>query len=351
MAVTLGVKREFEFTGTDSSGDPSLFPRDICNFVFIDASGFSQNTIDRKSERYLAFPQLVNINNNIIIMYSNSDSHAQGSQQWIAVSTDQGQTWTTQAFELPSGNDTSLINSALVDGQSITLKAWTFVKSAGVTTYVVNSTVIAAGETWALWSQPKLVGSLWMRTGYASGKTAMFSSPDKLSWTYVSTMFDTAGRYYTESDFVIRDDNLFYAVVREDFGANNPVYQSTSTDGITWTSPTLVTGVSGRQPSLLKLSNGEVILGLGKRSDTTGYSAAGYSSFGVKTTGIHVWKANSTTTTWGFPFKVESMYSTDGGQPCVTLLNNGQLGVAYYSRKSVKGLPSIGWATFKDIIL
>ena len=151
----------------------------------------------------------------------------------------------------------------------------------------VQSTVSFGGNTYALWSKAitGAGGVLW-RTGYAlvSGvtQTALFqSSDDGVTWTGVSVMFAGAGKFYSEADIVNLDGSNWIALVREDLSSSlfNSVYYSTSSDdGVTWDTPVLLDPlkVNGRQPNLIKTTDGTIIFSSGDRkSGSSGYASNG----------------------------------------------------------------------------
>ncbi len=45
MPITIGFKREYEFTGADLNGDACIFPRSISNHVFVQAFNFKTKNI------------------------------------------------------------------------------------------------------------------------------------------------------------------------------------------------------------------------------------------------------------------------------------------------------------------
>lgn len=356
MAVVIGVRRQWEYTGNDISGSPCIFPRDVRNQVFVDASGFRRKTVAKDSERYMAFPFMITINGYLLMLYSNSDSHASGTQQWASVSTDNGANWTSEMFTDGVTTNTALISSVMNNGDVVILKAWTFKKVAGVVQVFTNTHGLGpGGENYALWSRAKLISGTYYRTGYFGGKSALFKSTDQgETWQFVSVMFEGVGLQYNESDFIVKTNGDWFAVCREDIGTGNAVYQSTSTDaGATWSVPTLLNanGIAGRQPCLEKLADGSVILALGDRTGTAGYDSSGISEFGFNATGIKVWRSTNDGSTWSFSLRIEGMYSTDGGQPMVAPLPSSRIGVAYYTRRNIDVGPVVAFASFAPEVL
>lgn len=308
MTVTVSVKKEFEFIVTDSEGNPSIIPRDFSNPICAEVFNYKTNLVDDSlPDNYLAFPFVIKIGTSLVGIYSDSDAHASGSNgQWMIRSDDNGNSWSRVLFfdaENPSIYNTSLLVGLLGNGDTATFKIWTVKNTSGVFSVSQTSTVSYGGNTYALWSRPITgpSGVLW-RTGYAlvSGvtQTALFSSSDGgITWTGVSVIFADPTKYYSEADIVKLNDTTWMAIVREDStsSAYNSLYYSISTnDGSSWGSPVLFTQtkVNGRQPNLIKITNGDIILSTGDRkTGSSGYSPDGTVTSSVyDTTGITVYK-------------------------------------------------------------
>jgi hypothetical protein len=306
MTITVSLKREFEMIGTDPGGDPCIFPRDTANSIFVDAFDFKTKIIDdTQPDRYLAFPFVVKVGASLVGIFSESDSHASGSSQWMIRSDDDGATWSRVLFfdnAVPGVYNTSLLQSLLAVGQSVVLKVWTIKNNAGVLTVTVQNTASFGGNTYPLWSKaiPGPGGVLW-RTGYglvgAATETALFQSVDGgVTWTYVSTIFADPTKFFSEADVVNLDGTNWMAMVREDTSSSvyNSVYYSISTDnGVTWGIPVSLdpTKVNGRQPNLIKTTDGTIIFSSGDRkSGATGYSPDGtIVPYVYDTTGVTVY--------------------------------------------------------------
>jgi hypothetical protein len=291
MPISIAVKREFELIGTDPGGDPCIFPRDPSNPIFTDAFSFKTKIIDdSQPTRYLAFPFVVKINTSLVGIFSESDSHASGSSQWMIRSDDDGATWNKVLFfdaAVPGVYNTNLLTSLLAVGDSVVLKVWTVKNVAGTLTVTVQSTGTLGGDTYALWSKaiPGAGGNLW-RTGYGTvaGKTqtALFQSADGgVTWTGVSVMFADVTKNYSEADIVNLDGSNWLSLAREDLSSSayNSVYYNTSTDnGVTWGTPVLLdqTKINGRQPNLIKTTDGNIVFASGDRkTGSSGYAPDG----------------------------------------------------------------------------
>lgn len=316
ITVASSGKREFEFVAYDLDNNPCLFPRVPANHVFTQAFNFTTKQVASDPVRYLAFPYVTKIGTTLIGLYSNSDSHASGSSQYMIKSTDNGLTWTSTLFYNNDTNtyDYSLLNGVLTSGSKVILKVWTITNTAGVFSSVVNSSVSYGGLSYAMWSRPITgpSGKLW-RTGYAVNgsytQTALFESSDGGdTWTGKSIIFD--GSYlFSEADVVNVGGTNWLSVCRESTAptvtGGNPLYYATSDDdGATWT----IQGqyntslVNGRQPNLTKLAAGDIILGAGVRSGTSGYGgSAGDQVRMAITTGNSIYK-NSKKTYGSNPF-------------------------------------------------
>ena len=291
MPITISIKREFELVATDPSGDPCTFPRDPSNPIFVDAFGFKTKIVDdTQPARYLAFPYVIKIGSSLVGIFSESDSHASGSDQWMIRSDDNGTTWQKVKFfddAVPGVYNTSLLTGLLGTGNSAVLKVWTVKNNAGTLDVTVQSTASFGGNTYALWSKaiPGPGGVLW-RTGYATAsgvtQTALFQSADGgVTWTGVSVMFADAAKYFSEADVVNLAGTNWLALAREDISSAtyNSIYYSTSADdGATWATPILLdpVKVNGRQPNLLKTTDGTIVLSSADRkTGSSGYAPNG----------------------------------------------------------------------------
>lgn len=354
MAVVIGVKREFEFAGNDLNGDACLFPRDPRNHVFAQAFNFKTKQIAADAAKYLAFPYIgYDDGTTIIGIYSDGESHAASDKQVMFRTDDKGETYQFADFYVTATGvyDFSLLTDVIASGDSEVFKVWTVKNTAGVFAATVNSTVAYGGLTYVLWSRARPgPGGVLYRTGYAANgsdtQTALFQSADGgLTWTGVSVMFSGAGLDFNEADIVNTSGTNWFAVCREDSGANNPLYYATSTDdGATWSAATLfaATAINGRQPNLELLSDGSIILATGDRSGSSGYGgSAGDQVSGFDTTGITIFRSTDSGSTWSFRTRVAPIFSTDGGQPYVAETDAGRIVVVYYSRRSTKTQPII----------
>jgi hypothetical protein len=305
MPINVGLKNEFDLIATDADGDPCIFPRDPSNQIFVDAFDFKTKIVDdTQPNRYLAFPFVVKVGASLIGIFSDNEAHAVGSSgQWMIRSDDNGATWEKVKFfdaAAPTIFDTSLLVGVLSTGNSVVLKIWTIKNNAGTLDVTVQSTVSFGGNTYPLWSKsiPGASGKLW-RTAYGnvSGnlETILCESSDGVvTWTGVTTIFADAGKIFTEADIVKLDGTTWYAMVREDVGDGNPVYESISEDdGATWSSPALIptAQINGRQPNLIKTTDGSIIFSSGDRSGSSSYASDGsLVPFLVNTTGITVYR-------------------------------------------------------------
>lgn len=353
MPVTIGVKREYEFTGNDLNNDACIFPRDPRNHVFVQAFNFSTKKIASDPAKYLAFPFAVKLGSSIVGIYSDGDSHAASSKQIMFRSDDSGATYSTVTFydSLTLQFDLSLLTGLLAVGESVVLKVFTVKNVAGTLTPYTTSTVSYGGLSYALWSRayPATGGKLF-RTGYATNgadtNAALFESSDGgVTWAGKAVMFATATRQYSEADIVNTSGTNWLAVCREDTGASNVLYTSTSTDdGATWSVPAALatTSINGRQPNLTKLSDGSIILATGDRSGSSGYAgSAGDQVTGFDTTGITIFRSTDAGATWSFRTRTSPIYSTDGGQPHVVETTAGRIAVIHYVRITTKTQPVI----------
>jgi hypothetical protein len=306
MPTTISVKREFELIATDAGGNPCIFPRDPANPIFVNAFDFKTKIVDdTQPTRYLAFPFVVKIGASLVGIFSESDSHASGSSQYMIRSDDDGKTWSQVLFfdaAVAGVYNTTLLTSLLAVGDSVVLKVWTIKNVAGTLTVTVQSTATFGGNTYALWSKaiPGAGGNLW-RTGYGLvagvNQTALFQSTDGgVTWTGVSVMFADAAKTFNEADIVNLNGTSWLSLAREDLSSSvyNSVYYSTSVDdGVTWAAAILLTQtkVNGRQPNLIKTTNGNIVFSSSDRkTGSTGYASNGLIiPYVYDTTGITVY--------------------------------------------------------------
>lgn len=356
MSFVFGVKRDYEITGT-LNGDPCIIPKDPRNHGFVEAFGFRYGVVAKDADRYLAFPFLVKHGSYLVAIYSNSDSHAAGTSQVMIRSDDGGDTWSSVLFyDNDTGTfDTSLLDSVLAEGESIVLKVYTATKSGGSISVSTTSTVVEGADTYALWSVPKdSGGGVLYRTGYKTPltggtKVALFESSDNgITWTYKSEIASDVSLLFTEADIVNTTGTTWIAVIREDSGTGNNLYEAKSTDnGATWLPYSLLDGASGRQPNLQKTNGGAIILLTGRRSGSSGFTPDGFQvTHSAPTTGVYASRRSNDGLSWSSGIRLCPMFSTDGGQPMAQEVSNDRLLTLFYSRKSRDSKPVIGKAVY-----
>lgn len=358
MPITLGVTRDFEFTGNDLAGRACLFPRDPRNSTFVQLTNLRTKIIAADPAKYLAFPFQVTLGSSIICLHSDGDAHASSDRQIMSRSDDGGLSWTSVVFtsSLSPEFNTSLLDGLLSNGQAVCLKVWSIENDSGALVVSTVSTVSYLGVVYALWSRiiGAATGLTWYRTGYGVNGTntecALFQSTDNgKTWTFKSTIFAAAGRNYSEASIIRTSGNNLVAICREDTGTGNPLYRSTSNDdGATWTTPVAIptSVINGRQPNLLKTTNGRYILCTGDRAGVSGLGGGGEDIFGVDETGVAM-VTSADCENWGPRTMLASIYSTDGGQPMAVETTPNRVCITYYQRKAVNKQPIIA-ATILD---
>lgn len=356
MPITLGVTRTHEFTGNDLNGRNCLFPRDLRNSVFVQFVDFRTKQIAADPAKYLAFPFMIKVGSSIIGIYSDGDAHASSDRQIMFRSDDNGLTWFSTIFtEAGSGiYDTSLLTGLIPIGDSFVFKVWAVKNVAGVLTVYQVPTVIDSGLTYALWSAtiPSATAGTIYRTGYATNgsdtQCALFQSTNGgETWAFKSLMFATGGLKFSEASVIRTTGNNLVAVCREDVGASNPLYYSTSADdGATWAAPVLIatTVANGRQPNLIKTTNGRYILSTGDRAGSSGTGGGGEEIFGTDKTGISIF-TSSDCIAWGSRTMIAGTFSTDGGQPFAVETTANRACVVYYHRRGLNSQPVIASST------
>lgn len=357
MPVVVTSKREYDFTGTDLRGDPCAFPRDVRNSVFVQAFGFQTKIIDQRENQYMAFPFVIKIGTSIVGIYSDGDAHAQADRQIMFRTDNYGQTYSYVTFlEFSTGVfDFSLLTGLIPNGGTEVFKIWAVSNVGGTFSATTVSPIVYGGLSYNMWSPVRTgIDGVFYRTGYALNgsvfQSAVFQSSDKKVWTGKSVSFSNPALSLGESDIVETSSGNWLSVCREDNGAGNPLYYATSTNNMsTWSAPVAyaTTAVNGRQPFLLKMSDGSLILGSGDRTGGGGYAGSGDQVSMFDTTGVTVFKTTDTTgATWGFRTRIAPTYSTDGGQPSIVETTPGRVIAYYYSRKSIGTSPFVGSSTF-----
>lgn len=358
MPIAISLRREFELTGNDLNADPCLFPRFVSSATFVQACNFETSSVADVAGKYDAFPDPVRIGATILCLFSRGPAHAQSDSQIMARSDDNGKTWSSVIFvtdAAPTTFDTSLISGLLGDGQSIVLKTYTIKNVGGSLVVSVVSTVPYLGDNYALWSPARQASDRLLRSGYAAGKAAVFESLDGgENWSFKAMVFSESGKTYSEFDLVNTGGTNWTAVCREDSGASNPLYIARSTDDCAnWSAPAAIptTSINGRQPNLLRLSDGSLVLATGDRAGVTGVAGNGELLFGLDTTGIALVKTTDNGATWGFRTMVAGIYSTDGGQPRMVNLGGDRILCLYYAARTVREKTGVRTSSLDSVVL
>ncbi|UNY40180.1 structural protein [Pseudomonas phage vB_PcuM_ KLEP17-4] len=357
MPVTLGVTRQYEFTGNDLNNRGCLFPRDTRNSVFVQFAGVNTKQIASDPAKYLAFPFMLKLGSSIVVLYSDGDAHASSDRQIMTRSDDNGASWSSVVFfenTAPGVYNTSLLTGLLAVNEYAVFKVWAVKNVAGALTVAQVPTVVDSGVTYALWSaviNSATTGTIY-RTGYGSNGTntqcgLLQSTDGGFTWTFKSLIFSGAGLNFSEAAIIRTTGNNLVAVCREDTGASNPLYYATSADdGATWSSATLIptTTINGRQPNLIKTTNGRYILCTGDRAGTSGIGGGGEDIFGTDETGIAM-TTSADCQAWGFRTMLAGTYSSDGGQPFAVETTANRVCVVFYHRRGLNKQPVIASTT------
>ncbi|ENV10554.1 hypothetical protein F966_00318 [Acinetobacter higginsii] len=330
----------------NNSVDLCLSPQDV---------GLKKSNINNQSlkfnETYDAFPYVITYKGAIIGIYSSGVAHANSDKQVMFRSDDGGKTFRTVDFLINKNNsfNTSLLDNLLVDGDSINFKVWNIRKEKGVIKVTTINRVSVGSVIYSLWSRPVQSNNGLYRTGYGfNNKTSyvgLFESLDKgATWKFKSMIVQSDNLSFTEADIVNVSESKWIAIVRENKGRLNPLYQVTSSDnGITWSKPNLLDPaiVSGRQPNLVKLKNNTIILATGDRTGSSGYTNDGKLRLSSNTTGIKIFRSTDSGKTWSVGKRVSPIYSTDGGQPFLVDQGNNNLFITWYARQRQSSQPLI----------
>lgn len=352
IMTTLIESREFDYWVSLNSGDTALVGKYSENPDFSDAVNLRTKRI-QENGAYNAFPYAIKIGGSVVGIFSEGAEHGNSDKQ-VMFRTDDGVNFQTVDFFI---NDTgvydfSLIDDLLASGDTVVLKVWTIKKTGTTVSATTTSTVVEAGITYALWSEVVYVGGVAYRTGYSVepagevlNRVAIFSSPqtDQINWTYLDEIANGGGSLqFSESSLTYTGSvSGFTAFIREDSGVGNPIYRTTGDNtGQNWTVPSLVSGISGRQPKVTSMANGKFVLTTGDRAGGSSESGGDPTFFGDKT-GVALYVTTDLSGAWGFPFQVATTYSTDGGQPWAVQVSANRVLIPYYARRSTEKNPGI----------
>lgn len=352
--TTLITPRLYDYYLQKNSGDLALSGKYSENPDFSDAVDLRTKRI-QENGNYNAFPYSITIGSSIVGIFSEGLKHADSDKQVMFRSDDGGKTFSTVDFFI---NDTgaynfSLISDLLNEGDTVVLKTWAIKKTGGVTSATSTPTVVNAGITYALWSEVVTVGSNSYRTGYAVepagelfNRVAIFSSPssDQVNWSYLDEIANGGGSLkFNETSLTYTGSvSGFTVYIREDSGAGNPLYRcSGDNTGQNWSTPTLVPGITGRQPKVTPMANGKFVLTTGDRAGVIGESG-NERTFYIDNTGINMYVSEvGDINTWGMPIQISTTYSTDGGQPWAVQISTNRILIPYYARRSIDKNPGI----------
>jgi hypothetical protein len=318
--------------------------------------------IDLRSS-YLAFPYALKISNSIIILYSEGPEHARSYKQILARTDDFGSTFKSAVFYDGRTKvfDTSLLEDLLPDGGKMILKSWFVQRSSGRLT--VRGPNFASGlgfDRVALVSRPHVLGSSIFRTGTKDGRAFMLESKDGgQTWIVVGIIaeaFAGDGRYFSEADLAINSDGNWLSVIREDASLNRSgrrarlLFASISEDksGRRWGPLRQVSDQHfGVQPSLVKLSSGQILLMFGDRTGFSGLDDQGVPIDRPDITGIAAALFDPGGRKVTLPIVLTRFFSTDGGQPSPIEIRPGVIFSPFYARLNRAQRPGIMAITFE----
>lgn len=347
MAITVLANNGSTLTVSED-GTRKFVPRLLSSADYRGLRDFYQD-VKRVNDKYIAFPFSQIINGYLVVIFSEGEAHGSSDRQIMArkliVDLDKDTPWALVTFFENTGSvfDFSLLTDIMVNGESFLFKVWTVTKTAGVVAQVTHSvfTVTGEGDTelngdYVTWSVPRFFSGNWYRTAYkVTGgtfwNTAVFESADLITWAvkgFIAKDSVTPLRF-NEADIYQEAGGDFVAVIREENGAGNPVYTSTSTDLITWTTPVLSTTFFGRQPNCIKSTNGDILVSFGDRDGTSGRTGSGAFVDDNNVTGITTYKSTDDGVTW-LQVQIDAISSTDGGQPMALEVSTDVIGIFYY---------------------
>lgn len=363
----LSVRNDAYVANVD--GVVSTIPRALMNCEMQRLLDYGQRRIAYENGVYNAFPGwALKKGLSIAFIFSSGLGHGNSQRQIGARSDDNGETWRQSIFFENAG---SAFDFSCIDGMLETGEVWPAKnvfkvrKTANGYETKIQSTVAvtsagANNGTYAIWTAaPVRIGLKLLCTGYRTSQTpwvaALFeSSDDGWTWEFASVIAAEVDTMFNEAAIVRASNDDLVSIIRVDAGSGRPLYQSRSSDdGATWSSPQLLSGMQGVQPSLTLLPDGDLVLMVGHRTGTSGLGPSGKMRDERNITGIRAWRSSNHGVTWPNSATLAPMWSTDGGQPMPVLLDeSGKLGCACYlapgATNGDSGVePGIYWLTFQ----
>lgn len=347
--MTIAVIAENQDTVTvTEDGTRKFVPRLLSSTDYRGLRDYYQD-VKRIGDKYIAFPFSQIIGAYLVTIFSEGDAHGDSDRQIMArkpiANLAKDTPWEQVTFFENTGAifDFSLLTDIMANGESFLFKVWTVTKTAGVVSQSTDSFYTVTGEgdselngDYAAWSVPRNFGGTWYRTAYKTSggtywNTAVFESSDLITWTVKGFIAkdSVSPLRFNEADIYQEAGGDYVAVIREDNGAGNAVYTSTSTDLITWSSPVLSTTFFGRQPNCIKSTNGDILVSFGDREGTSGRTGSGSFVDDSNITGITTYKSKDDGATW-LQVQIDAINSTDGGQPMALEVSNDVIGMFYY---------------------
>ena len=311
-------------------------------------ANYKVTPIDSELFRYKAFPFFwIGKNNLHAFSWSSGLTHGSSEYTMYAIMNPDTHEFEKGIFRDGTTYNTAWLEPYLAEGEYVNFRSiYTVIRESGVLNVYVNSTINVNGDTYAFWGTPIFYNNEWYVTAYRTAGTpsyfrsALFKSVDNMkTWSFVSLIASNSARTYNETGILNTSGSNFIAVVREDTTGTRDLYYVTSNDGGNNWNPspgTLLTpilgDVKGTQPSLLKLSNGHVMLVAGKRTGSSGIlDDGGMASNGENVTGVMYWTSPNNGSTWSNGVQLAPSWSTDCGNPSVKQLENGNVAVIFYT--------------------
>ncbi|OHB55055.1 MAG: hypothetical protein A2Y12_10430 [Planctomycetes bacterium GWF2_42_9] len=153
------------------------------------------------------------------------------------------------------------------------------------------------------------------------------------TWTAHELAFPSDYRAFNEIDIVARADNSLLAVARTDvidsgfeYAKGQLFYTESSDQGHTWTVPQLV-GIPGHSPSLIRWSDGTIMLGCRRLS-----AGGNFTSVYIAEDGVHFLSAFNAV-------EPRSNRTSGTGYPVFTQLNSKDIYMAWYAGDSTLSWP------------
>ncbi|NMG39803.1 hypothetical protein GRZ55_11165 [Chelativorans sp. ZYF759] len=352
----------------DVDGRISTVPKSLDNPEYQRWMQLGMRAIRLERNEYNAFPSAIHkkVTSSttaiLLFIFSSGIGHAQSQRQrWVKVYVDFSDPDDVQVIDIQQGvyfensagfQTLSFLDDILEPGEVFGGKNIFRARclSPGVYETKIQSTIAvttAGGDngTYAIWAgRPVQDGSDIIITGYRVSPTpfvtaAFVSSNGGWDFTFKEIIGSNPALAFGEAGYVIAGNGDHVCVMREETGANRPLYQTRKTGGVgPFPAPALITP-RGTQPELHRLPNDDLALPLGLRQpNRSGLDAAGRLASGTKLTGVGAHRSTDHGVTWPNFAQIGAGWSTDVGQLMLTLVvGSYAMGACYLAPGATNG--------------